>query len=125
MDIQFQDLVEKTVKIEYKGKEIEFKSPNAQDAIKLITLLPKFEQLELIDQPEFYEVLNNSTGIPIEVLKKLPVGFKLKALSILFDLIDLDFFLDGLINMTETVRKFLSTDKIEEQIQSDTTSSQK
>lgn len=125
MDIKFEDLIPKSKTLKYKGKEIEFKTPDVQNSIKLINLLPKFEQFDIIEQEEFYEVLSYSTGIEIETLKKFSVGFKLKALNILFELIDLDFFVDGLIGMTETMKKFTEIAGIPNQMNLDLNSSEK
>lgn len=105
MEIKIEDLIPKKRTLEYNGQVIEFKVPDTEDSINLISLLTQFEKLTIIGNETFYEVLSKSTGIPIEVLKQTSPGFRTKALSVLLELIDLDFFIDGFLGISEVIKK--------------------
>ncbi|HOM26543.1 MAG TPA: hypothetical protein PLK41_04605 [Defluviitoga tunisiensis] len=103
MDFDFKDLLATEKTLKYKGKTITFKPLNTEDSIILISLLTELERFDIINKDEFFDLVNKSTGIPKEIVKESSIGFRIKALDTLLNLIDIDFFIDGSLGLKKLI----------------------
>jgi len=99
------NLIANSVKAKFKGQTIEFRPLSAKDTLAFLAIYGEQSGLEVIDNPEFIEVLSKSTGIPKEEIEKSTIGFRAWALDKLLEAIDIDFFLAGSTGLQEKMSR--------------------
>lgn len=102
---------------EYKGHKIKVTTPDTPDTIKLLKFVTEgFQNLDpekapgenpianfyiaLMDNEEVISILEKYSGVK---LSNKSAGLKMAILSIILSLVDVDFFMKGLIGVTEKV----------------------